>query len=148
MSEDRVPLAAGAAIIRLTTAVGERALEARASSGLSALQLQVLRIAAVGTNMTVLAAALGASKSTVTSVVDQLEAMNLAVRAGDEDDGRRRIVQSTPEGAGQLRAFDVALARRIDDLLANLSSARSRRLRELMTRLPDATVPIPLAGSD
>ena len=146
MSERPAPLEAGAAIIRLTTAVGERALEARAASGLSGLQLQVLRVAADGTTMGALAAALRASKSTVTSVVDQLEAMRLAARVGDQDDQRRRIVHSTVAGTARLTEFDEALASRIDGVLANLSPTRSHRLRELMSTLPDATVPFPLAG--
>jgi DNA-binding MarR family transcriptional regulator len=146
MSDAQAPLAVGAAIVRLTTAVGERVLEVRAASGLTALQLQVLRVAADGASMSALAGALGASKSTVTSVVDQLEAMSLAVRATDDDDRRRQIVQSTSAGLERLHEFDVALARRIEDLLANLSPARSRRLRELMRKLPDSTVPFPLAG--
>jgi DNA-binding MarR family transcriptional regulator len=145
MSEAQSALDAGAAIIRLSTAVGERALEVRTASGLSALQLQVLRVAAYGANMSTLARALAAPKSTVTSVVDQLEAMHLAARAADVDDHRRQIVTSTAAGAAKLRDFDVELAGRIDRLLANLTLARAHRLRELMTRLPDATVPLPLA---
>jgi DNA-binding MarR family transcriptional regulator len=146
MSERPAPLAAGAAIIRLTTAVGERALETRTASGLSALQLQVLRVAADGSNMSALAAALGASKSTVTSVVDQLETMRLAARVNDDDDHRRQIVQSTAAGLARLYEFDVGLTNRVDALLASLSPSRCRRLRELMTKLPDATAPIPLSG--
>ncbi len=146
MSEARAPLAAGAALIRLSTAVGERVLEVRAASGLSALQLQVLRLAAEGADMSALARGLGAPKSTVTSVVDQLEAAGLALRAGDDEDRRRQIVRSTAAGAARLGEFDAALAARVDGLLATLGPTRARRLRELMTKLPDATVPLPLAG--
>jgi len=137
----------GAAVIRLTTAVGERVLEEREASGMSARQLQVLRLAADGASMTTLAQVLGAPKSTVTSVIDQLEALGLAARTSDEDDRRRQIVRSTPAGNARLREFDLALAGRIDGLLLNLSPDRASRLRELMAKLPDATVPIPLAGS-
>jgi DNA-binding MarR family transcriptional regulator len=147
MSEAQPALEVGAAIIRLSTAVGERVLEVRAASGLSALQLQVLRITADGATMSTLARTLAVPKSTVTSVVDQLEAMGLAVRAADVDDRRRQIVSSTAAGAAKLRDFDSELAGRIDRLLANLSPARANRLRELMKRLPDATVPFPLAES-
>ena len=146
MSEAQSALDVGAAIIRLSTAVGERVLDVRAASGLTALQLQVLRVAADGASMSTLAQALAAPKSTVTSVVDQLEAMSLAVRTADAEDHRRQIVRSTALGRAELRDFDLALAGQIDRLIANLSPTRAHRLLELMTKLPDATVPLPLAG--
>ena len=146
MNEPRGSLDAGAALIRLTTAVGERVLEVRSESGMTALQLQVLRVAQDGATMSTLARELGVPKSTVTSVVDQLEAMKLAVRVGDKDDRRRQIVRSTTAGGARLRAFDAALANRIDGLLTNLSPDRALRVGELMAKLPGATVPLPLAG--
>jgi DNA-binding MarR family transcriptional regulator len=146
MSDSRGPLRAGAAVIRLTTAVGERVLEVRAASGLTALQLQVLRVAADGASMTGLARALGAPKTTVTSVIDQLEAMGLVVRTKDEADRRRKIVRNTAAGSRGLSEFDRALSDRIDELLTNLRPGRARRLRALMAKLPDATVPLPLVG--
>jgi DNA-binding MarR family transcriptional regulator len=146
MNEPQRSLDAGAAIVRLTTAVGERVLQVRSESGMSALQLQVLRVAKDGATMTTLARELGAPKSTVTSVVDQLEAMELVVRVGDEDDRRRQIVRSTAAGSARLLAFDAALSGRIDGLLTILDPDRARRLRELMAKLPAATVPLPLAG--
>jgi DNA-binding MarR family transcriptional regulator len=145
MNEPQGSLDAGAAMIRLTTAVGERALEVRSESGMSALQLQVLRIATDGATMSTLARDLGAPKSTVTSVVDQLEALDLAVRISDHGDRRRQIVRSTAVGNARLLAFDATLAARIDGLLTFLSPDRARRLRDLMAKLPDATVPLPLA---
>ncbi len=139
------PLDAGAALTRLTTAVGERVLEERARSGLSAPQLQVLRLASHGVSMTLLAQSLGVPKSTATSVVDQLEALALATRSVDDDDRRRQLVLSTPIGTARLQQFDAALARRVDDLLSVLSEPRARRLRILLSSLPDASVPLPLA---
>ncbi|MDQ1550731.1 MAG: MarR family transcriptional regulator, lower aerobic nicotinate degradation pathway regulator [Actinomycetota bacterium] len=146
LNEPRGPLDAGAALIRLTTAVGERVLETRSESGTTALQLQVIRVAEEGATMTTIARALGSPKSTVTSVVDQLEAASLAVRVSDPDDRRRQIVRSTTAGSAQLRAFDAAIEGRIDDLLTILDPDRARRLAEMMAKLPGATVPLPLAG--
>ena len=146
MNEPREPLDAGAALIRLATAVGERVLEARNESGATALQLQVLRVAKDGATMSTLARELDAPKSTVTSVVDQLEAMELVVRVGDKEDRRRQIVRNTTAGSARLRAFDAVIADRIDGLLTKLSPDRGRRLREMMAKLPGATVPLPLAG--
>jgi DNA-binding MarR family transcriptional regulator len=147
MNDSPNALDVGAAVIRLTTAVGERVLDEREASGMSARQLQVLRLAAEGASMTSLVQVLRAPKTTVTSVIDQLEALGLATRTSDADDRRRQIVRSTAAGNARLREFDLALAGRIDELLLNLSPDRARRLRELMAKLPDATVPIPLAGS-
>lgn len=146
MTEPPMSLDAGAAIIRLATAVGERVLEVRSESGLTALQLQVLRVAQDGATMSALTVELAAPKSTVTSVVDQLEAMELAARVSDPDDRRRQIVRSTTAGRARLDRFDAVLEGRIDALLTNLTPDRARRLRELMAKLPGATVPLPLAG--
>jgi DNA-binding MarR family transcriptional regulator len=146
MSKQRQALDVGAALTRLTTAVGERVLEARAASGLSAIQLQVLRLGTRGATMSELAATLATPKSTVTSVVNQLEASGLARRARDDRDRRRQIVRATPVGSARLRDFDDAVAQRVDEMLTDLDPARTRRLRDLMARLPDATVPLPLAG--
>jgi DNA-binding MarR family transcriptional regulator len=146
VSDSPGALAAGAAVIRLTTAVGERVLEVRSASGLTALQLQVLRVAANGASMTALAQVLGAPKTTVTSVIDQLETMGLVRRTEDEADRRRQIVRSSAAGVTRLAEFDRTLSDRIDGLLMSLSPGRARRLGELMAKLPDATVPLPLAG--
>jgi DNA-binding MarR family transcriptional regulator len=146
MSDSPGALEAGAAVIRLATAVGERVLEVRAASGLTALQLQVLRVAADGASMTTLARALGVPKTTVTSVIDQLETMGLAVRTKDEADRRSQIVRNTVIGNARLSEFDRVLRDRIDGMLTSLSPERARRLRELMAKLPDATTPLPLAG--
>jgi DNA-binding MarR family transcriptional regulator len=146
MSKQGQALDVGAALTRLTTAVGERVLEVRAASGLSAIQLQVLRLATRGVTMSELAATLAAPKSTVTSVVNQLEESGLARRARDDRDRRRQIVRATPVGSARLRDFDDAVAQRVDEMLTDLDPARTRRLRDLMARLPDATVPLPLAG--
>jgi DNA-binding MarR family transcriptional regulator len=146
MSDSPRALEAGAAVIRLATAVGERVLEVRAASGLTALQLQVLRVAMDGASMTTLARALGVPKTTVTSVIDQLETMGLAVRTKDEADRRSQIVRNTVMGNARLLEFDRVLRDRIAGMLTSLSPERARRLRELMAKLPDATAPLPLAG--
>ena len=136
----------GAAITRLTTAVGERVLGVRADSGLSAVQLQVLRLAADGATVSTLTHILGTPKSTMTSVIDQLEALGLVLRITDEDDRRRQIVRDTAAGAARLREFDRQLAGQIEQFVVALSPARARRLEELMAKLPSASVPLPLAG--
>ena len=146
MSEAAEPLDVGAALTRLTTAVGERVLTVRAASGLSAIQLQVLRLAADGATISALTRILEAPKSTMTSVIDQLEALGLAERGVDVADRRRQIVRSTAAGAARLQSFDAALAVEIDRVLSGLSVARRKRLETLMAKLPGPTVPVPLSG--
>jgi DNA-binding MarR family transcriptional regulator len=132
--------------VRFSTAVGERVLAARAASGLTARQLQALRLTPHGMRMNALALALKTPKSTMTSVIDQLESMGLAIRGSDDGDGRGQIVHSTPAGQRRLHEFDLALANRIDELVAYLSTDQALRLRELMRRLPSGMLPVPLAG--
>jgi DNA-binding MarR family transcriptional regulator len=137
-------LDAGPALTRVSTAVGEQVLAARATTGLTAVQLQVLRMSTDAPAMSEIAARLAAPKSTVTSVVDQLVAAGLADRAVDERDRRRQTVRATTIGRHRLDAFDADVARRVEGLLAALPAARAARLRELLTALPDPTRPVPL----
>ena len=146
MTETATPLDLGAAITRLTTAVGERVLAVRAASGLSAVQLQVLRLAADEPTIATLTRILGTPKSTMTSVLNQLESSGLAERASDPGDRRRQVVHLTTRGRARLRAFDHALEAQVESMLNSLSSANTRRLEVLLTTLPSASVPIPLSG--
>jgi DNA-binding MarR family transcriptional regulator len=146
MANELGPLAASAAIIRLSTAIGERVLAVRAASGLSPRQLQVLRLAVDGVRMNALSDRLDAPKSTITSIVDQLEQAGLASRSFDETDRRGQIVTSTASGTAVLVEFDRALAHRVDEVLAGLNRAQARRLRALLAKLPDAIEPVPLSG--
>ena len=146
MADAPAPLGPGPAITRISTAVGERVLEVRAASGLSARQLQVLRLAARGIRVSTLADRLGTPKSTMTSVLDQLEDAALAVRTTDKDDRRGQVVTSTAGGMIALRNFDRAVDTRLAEVVAGLDETKALRLRELLAKLPDATLPVPLAG--
>ncbi len=146
MADAPAPLGPGAAITRISTAVGERVLEVRAASGLSARQLQVLRLAARGIRVSPLADRLATPKSTMTSVLDQLEDAALAVRTTDNDDRRGQVVTSTAGGMIALRNFDRAVDTRLAEVVAGLDETKALRLRELLAKLPDATLPVPLAG--
>jgi DNA-binding MarR family transcriptional regulator len=139
------PLEAGAAVTRLATAVGERVLEARATSGLSAAQLQVLRLTEKSASVTDLALATHAPKTTVSSVVDQLEALELIERTVDPIDRRRQQVRSTKKGRDSLAAFDRQLAESVEVMLDALPRSSRARLVELLAHIPDATRPVPLA---
>jgi DNA-binding MarR family transcriptional regulator len=146
VADDEKSLDAGAAIIRLSTAVGERVLEARAVSGLAPRQLQILRLAVPGVRMNSLAGTLGTPKSTMTSLVDQLETLGLVVRTSDKADRRAQLVSCTDTGRAALHSFDRALEIRIDELLEGLARRKAQRLRQLLSKVPDPSMPVPLAG--
>ena len=134
----------GPAMIRVASAVGEIVLEARAATGATAAQVQVLRLAATGAGMTDIASGMKWPKSTATSVVDQLVAAGLAARSTDERDGRRQVVSTTAAGAAILDEFDRAIRRRVGELTRVLPIEDRRRLAVLLAKLPDPTRPLPL----
>lgn len=135
-------LPAGPALIRVSTAVGARMLEARRRSGLSAAQLQVLRLALTGCGVRSVVERLGTPKSTVTSVVDQLAASGLLTRAADPADRRRQVIAATPRGRRLLARFDADLAARVMALVFAVPTTRRARLTALLTRLPDQAFPV------
>jgi len=138
-------LPAGAALIRASTAVGERVLEARAASGCTALQLQALRVARVDPTMTELVERLRVSKSSATSVVDQLVAAGLAIRQVDIQDRRRQRVRPTTAGDDVLDRFDERIRLRVRELVDGLSERQQRRLFALLRGIPDSVGLLPLA---
>jgi DNA-binding MarR family transcriptional regulator len=138
-------LPAGAALIRVSTAVGERVLGARAESGCTALQLQALRVAQGGPTMTDLVDRLRVSKSSATSVVDQLVAAGLAMREVDESDRRRQRVRQTAEGAALLSRFDERIRSRVHELTDGLSARDQKRLVGMLREIPDPVGLLPLA---
>jgi DNA-binding MarR family transcriptional regulator len=138
-------LRVGEALVRVTTAVGERVLEVRDASGLTALQLQVLRIALDSPTMSDLVVTLAIPKSTATSVVDQLVETGMVRRARDARDGRRQVVRLTRAGRRKLFDFDAAVGIRIAELVAAVAPERRARLVELLAKIPNARRPLPLA---
>lgn len=140
------PLDPGAALIRMTTTLGPRIQAARVRSGLTALQLQTLRVVrSGGATMGELAVRLGLPKSTATSVVDQLVGSSLARREVDLADRRRQLVRATRAGERALDTFDAEVTEIAEDLLAVLSPRRRARLRQLLGQLPDPVRPVPIA---
>ena len=135
----------GPAMIRVATAVGEIILKARAATGATASQVQVLRLAANGAGMTDIASGMKWPKSTATSVVDQLVVAGLAARSTDERDGRRQVVSTTPAGAAILDEFDRSITGRVGELTRVLPIEHRRRLAVLLAKLPDPTRPLPLS---
>jgi DNA-binding MarR family transcriptional regulator len=138
-------LPTGAALIRVSTAVGERVLEARAESGCTALQLQALRIAREGPSMTELVDRLGVRKSSATSVVDQLVSAGLVTRQVDTQDRRRQRVRPTAEGEELLDRFDARIRVRVHELVDGLSERQRKRLLGMLRDIPNPVGLLPLA---
>jgi len=138
-------LPAGAALIRVSTAVGERVLEARAESGCTALQLQALRVARAVPTMTELVDRLRVSKSSATSVVDQLVSAELAIREVDAADRRRQRVRPTAAGEELLNRFDARVRTRVHELTDGLSESQQKRLLGVLRDIPDPVGLLPLA---
>lgn len=141
---EQIPtLGVGAAIIRVSTAIGASTAQSRHTSDLTAAQLQVLRLALPGCSVGFVVGRLATPKSTVTSVVDQLAASGLVSRAADPADRRRQIIAATPRGAKLLATFDADLADRVGMLASAVPSAQRARLSALLARLPDPIGPFP-----
>lgn len=82
--------------------------------------------------------ALGLQKSTVSRLVGQLEAADLALRDANPADGRSVVVALTPNGTRRARRLADARCALFADLLAQLSPADRRVAIEGLTRLEEA----------
>jgi DNA-binding MarR family transcriptional regulator len=81
-----------------------------------------------------LAEVIGADKSRIIGVLDELEAAGLLQRTRDPADRRARLVAVTDEGRRKRRAVQVDIQRGEDELLAKVSVAdREAFLRVLAT---------------
>ena len=99
---------------------------------LSALDGQPVRTQAA------LAELIGADKSRIIGVLDELEAAGLLRRARDPADRRARLVDVTEEGRQRRRAIQVDIQRGEERLLGQLSAAdRAAFLRALATLSAD-----------
>lgn len=139
-----LPLPTGAALTRITSLVGERILAARAETGCTALQLRALRAVVLEPTMTQLGDRLRLSRSSTTSVVDQLAAAGLATRTIDLADRRRQRVRRTTDGTALLDAFDASIRTRVHELVDDLPARQQRRLLRLLRAFPDPDGLLPL----
>ncbi len=99
------------------------------------------RIAADGSRLADLAEAAQLPKQTVGSIVDQLERAGYVRRSPDPHDGRARLVTITARGR-QLVDISLPVVREVEAAWrAHLGPARTRQLKEALTRLRDITDP-------
>jgi DNA-binding MarR family transcriptional regulator len=133
-SERTLPV--GPALIRASSAVNEFYELSSAAVGLNPQAARLLFILArKPTNMLGLSAALRLSKSTMTGVVDRLEAAGLIVREVDPYDRRQLVVIPTKLGAAKALEFENELKGRVTHLVDVLDETQKGQLAELLTIL-------------
>ena len=114
----------------------------RLAGGISPVQLHALSVLAGGDlRMRELARRLGLAASTVTRLVDRLEAAGLAERRSERPDRRTVLVGLTTGGREALDAVVTRLRSLAGDLLARLTPHEQRELLRLLAKLGDGLGP-------
>jgi DNA-binding MarR family transcriptional regulator len=122
----------------------------RLTDGIPPVQLQALAVLAGGDmRMRELAHRLGLATSTVTRLVDRLEAAGLAERRSERPDRRSVLVGLSGAGRAAFAAIRQRLRARLRDLIAGLSPHEQGELLRLLTKLggglvPPALEPVPV----
>jgi DNA-binding MarR family transcriptional regulator len=122
---------------------------ARAHGLASARDWIVLSALAAGPRQTQLSLAqsLGLDKTTMTSLLDRMEARGLITRCTDRHDRRARIPGLTDEGQRVQREVTSARDRVEAELLGGFTADEQRQLRDLLTRLTEPTAAQAAHGS-
>jgi DNA-binding MarR family transcriptional regulator len=141
---------AGQFFFRLWRATHTRTADALATVGLTPALFALLNVigAREGAIQQELGSALGIDRSTMVSLVDQLEAAELARRRQSATDRRAREVAITPKGRRLLRRARGLISQVEDDVLAGLTEAERRELLTLLRRALDAAPAQPLWSSE
>jgi DNA-binding MarR family transcriptional regulator len=140
----------GQFFFRLWRTTHTRTAEVLASVGLTPALFALLNVvgAREGAIQQELGAALGIDRSTMVSLVDQLEAAQLARRRPSATDRRAREVAITPKGRRLLERARRLISQVEDEVLAGLTAAERRDLLGLLRRALDSAPAPPLWSSD
>ncbi|GAB2471749.1 MarR family winged helix-turn-helix transcriptional regulator [Jatrophihabitans fulvus] len=84
---------------------------------------------------------LGVDRTTMVGLLDGLEGKGLLARLADPADRRRNVVALTDAGRTALRKARAASDRAERELLAELSPAEARQLRDVLSRILDSAGP-------
>jgi MarR family transcriptional regulator for hemolysin len=127
---------AGQLFFRIWRATHTRTAEALDSIGLTPALFAVLNVvgAREGAIQQELGAALGIDRSTMVSLIDQLEAAGLAERRPSAADRRAREVAITPRGRRSLQRARKVIVRVEDEVLAGLTAGERHELLALLRR--------------
>jgi DNA-binding MarR family transcriptional regulator len=137
---------AGQFFFRLWRANHTRTAEALDSIGLTPSLFALLNVigAREGDIQQELGSVLGIDRSTMVSLIDQLESEGLAKRRPSPKDRRAREVAITPKGRRLLGRARGLLSEVEDEVLAGLSAKERRELMALLRRALDSAPPQPL----
>jgi DNA-binding MarR family transcriptional regulator len=141
---------AGQLFFRLWRAHHTRTAEALASIGLTPPLFALLNVIGgrEGAIQQELGAALGIDRSTMVSLIDQLESKGLAKRRPSEKDRRARKTAITPKGRRLLQRARDLIAQVEDEVLAGLTAKQRRELLALLRRALDSAPAQPLWSAD
>jgi MarR family transcriptional regulator for hemolysin len=140
----------GQFFFRLWRATHTRTADVLASVGLTPALFALLNVIAAreGAIQQELGSALGIDRSTMVSLVDQLEAAQLAQRRPSATDRRAREVAITPKGRRLLQRARRLISQVEDEVLAGLTADERRELLALLRRALDSAPAQPLWSAE
>jgi DNA-binding MarR family transcriptional regulator len=141
---------AGQLFFRLWRATHTRSAEALASVGLTPALFALLNVigAREGAIQQELGSALGIDRSTMVSLIDQLESAGLARRRPSATDRRAREIGITPKGQRLLQRARGLISQVEDNVLAGLTAGERQELLTLLRRALHSAPAQPLWSSD
>jgi DNA-binding MarR family transcriptional regulator len=140
----------GQLFFRLWRATHTRTAEVLGSVGLTPALFALLNVigAREGAIQQELGSALGIDRSTMVSLIDQLEGAGLARRRPSATDRRAREIAITPKGRRLLQRARGLSSQVEDEVLAGLTAKERRELLALLRRALDSAPAQPLWSSD
>jgi DNA-binding MarR family transcriptional regulator len=141
---------AGQLFFRLWRATHTRTADLLGSIGLTTALFALLNVigAREGAIQQELGSALGIDRSTMVSLIDQLEAAGLAKRRPSATDRRAREITITPKGRRALHEARALIAQVEDEVLAGLSTDERHALLALLRRALESAPAQPLWRSE
>jgi DNA-binding MarR family transcriptional regulator len=130
---DSVPQALG----RLRVALDDAYARAAREVGLTAQQAELLCAAMQPAAVGDLAETLRCDRSNVSRLLDRAAARGFLRRRDDEEDGRRTMVELTPDGLGLARGFLAALESRTAGLIDRWSDQRQQLAAGVLDELSE-----------
>ncbi|MGA8112136.1 MAG: MarR family winged helix-turn-helix transcriptional regulator [Actinocatenispora sp.] len=149
-AEDQLTRRTGYVLLELGKAALARADGALAALGITARHLRILTLVASGVpSQQGMVAWTGIDRTTMVTLVDDLERLGCVQRRRDPADRRRHLVVVTDAGRRALSRATEALDRAEAEMLAGLNRGERRQLHDLATRvLADQRDRGPLADSE
>jgi MarR family transcriptional regulator for hemolysin len=140
----------GQLFFRLWRASHVRAADVLGSVGLTPALFGLLNVigAREGANQQELGSAMGIDRSTMVSLIDQLESAGLANRRPSATDRRAREIAITPKGRRLLQRSRRMISETEDEILARLTAEERSELERLLRLALEAAPPQPLWTSE